>query len=103
MDISALLLRPHHVQPGSASPYLEGFATALASVGHTPLTINDFLNSAIHFGGWMEANGRDSILHLRGRASEFSSWDPAAAERGGYIATVGAGGAAGPVPPAAAG
>jgi integrase/recombinase XerD len=57
MDISALLLRPHHMQPGSASPYLEGFATALASVGHTPLTINDFLNSAIHFGGWMEANG----------------------------------------------
>jgi integrase/recombinase XerD len=45
------------MKPGSASPYLERFATALASVGYTSLTINDFLRSAIHFGGWMEANG----------------------------------------------
>jgi integrase/recombinase XerD len=59
MDISELLSRPHHMKPGSASAYLEGFAAALASVGHTALTINDFLNSAIHFGGWVEASALD--------------------------------------------
>ena len=40
-------------------PHLGGFATELASMGHTRLTINDFLNSAIHFGGWVEARGID--------------------------------------------
>ena len=57
MDISELLARPHHMNPGCATPFLGGFATKLASVGHTWLTINDFLNSAIHFGGWLEASG----------------------------------------------
>ena len=60
MDISELLARPHHMNPGCATPFLGGFATELASVGHTWLTINDFLTSAIHFGGWLEASG----LHL---------------------------------------
>jgi site-specific recombinase XerD len=45
---------------GCATPFLGGFAAKLASVGHTWPTINDFLNSAIHFGGWLEAGG----LHL---------------------------------------
>ena len=57
MDISELLARPHHMNPGCATPFLGGFAAELASVGHTWLTINDFLNSAIHFGGWLEASG----------------------------------------------
>lgn len=56
MDISELLARPHHMKPGCATPFLGGFATELALVGHTWLTINDFLNSAIHFGGWLEAS-----------------------------------------------
>jgi len=60
MDISELLARPHHMNPGCATPFLGGFATELSSVGHTWLTINDFLTSAIHFGGWLEASG----LHL---------------------------------------
>jgi site-specific recombinase XerD len=59
MDISKILLRPHHMNPGSAARYLEGFADAMASVGYTPLTISGYLDSAIHFGGWMEANGLD--------------------------------------------
>ena len=28
MDISELLSQPHHMNPGSAAPYLEGFAAA---------------------------------------------------------------------------
>lgn len=60
MDTSELLARPHHMNPGSVTPFLGGFAAKLASVGHTWLTINDFLTSAIHFGGWLQASG----LHL---------------------------------------
>ena len=53
MDISELLSRPHHMNPGSAARYLEGFATAMAAVGHTALTISGYLDSAIHFvDGW---------------------------------------------------
>jgi site-specific recombinase XerD len=59
MNISELLSHPHHMNPGSAARYLEGFATAMAAVGHTALTINGYLDSAIHFGGWMEASGVD--------------------------------------------
>jgi len=57
MNISELLSRTHHMKPGSAAPYLEGFANTLASVGYKSLTIYGFLCSAIHFGGWVEANG----------------------------------------------
>ncbi len=57
MEISELLSRPHQMNPGCAARYLGGFAAELASVGHTWLTINDFLTSAIHFGGWLEASG----------------------------------------------
>ena len=59
MDISELLSRPHDMNPGSAAPYLEGFAAQMASVGHTSLTISGYLGSAIHFGGWAEASGLD--------------------------------------------
>src|SRR5260370_42396998 len=59
MNVTELLSRPHHMRPGCATPHLEGFAAELASVGHTRLTINDFLNSAIHFGGWVEAKSID--------------------------------------------
>jgi site-specific recombinase XerD len=59
MEISELLSQPHHMNPGSAAPYLESFAAQMASVGHTSLTISFFLGSAIHFGGWLEARGLD--------------------------------------------
>jgi integrase/recombinase XerD len=59
MDISELLSQPHDMSPGGAAPYLEAFATQMASAGHTSLTINFYLGSAIHFGGWLEANGID--------------------------------------------
>ena len=59
MDISELLSQPHDMNPGSAAPYLEGFAAQMASVGHTSLTIGFYLGSAIHFGGWLEARGLD--------------------------------------------
>ncbi len=57
MDISELLSQPHDMNPGSAAPYLEAFAARMASVGHTSLTISFYLGSAIHFGGWLEAQG----------------------------------------------
>ena len=59
MNISELLTRPHDMNPGRAAPYLEGFAARMASVGHTSFTINGYLDSAIHFGGWAEATGLD--------------------------------------------
>src|SRR5215831_5997099 len=59
MDISELLSHPHHMNPASAARYLEGFATAMAAVGHTALTISGYLDSAIHFGGWVETSGLD--------------------------------------------
>jgi len=57
MDISELLSRPHHMNPGIAALHLEGFAAAMASSGHTRSTISGYLDSAIHFGGWVEASG----------------------------------------------
>jgi integrase/recombinase XerD len=57
MDISKLLTQPHHMNPGGAAPFLEGFASELASVGHTSFTISGYLSSAIHFGGWVQARG----------------------------------------------
>src|SRR5215475_11536446 len=57
MNISELLKRPHDMNPGSAAPYLEGFGSQMVAVGYTWLTVNDYLISAIHFGGWVEANG----------------------------------------------
>jgi hypothetical protein len=55
MNISELLSHPHHMNPGGAAGYLKGFATGMAAVGHTALTISGYLDSAIHFGGWLEA------------------------------------------------
>src|SRR5437764_1408094 len=57
MNISELLSLPHDMNPGPVAPYLEGFAAQMASVGHTSFTINGYLSSAIHFGGWVEASG----------------------------------------------
>lgn len=59
MDISELLSQPHDMKPGIAARYLDGFAAAMASSGYTPLTIRGYLDSAIHFGGWVEASGLD--------------------------------------------
>ena len=59
MEILELLSHSHDMNPGSAAPYLEGFAVHMASVGHTPSTISFYLGSAIHFGGWLEAAGLD--------------------------------------------
>ena len=57
MNTAQLLSRPHDMSVGDADPYLEGFATEMASVGYTPLTISGYLDSAIHFGGWLGAQG----------------------------------------------
>jgi integrase/recombinase XerD len=59
MDISELLTRPHDMNPGSAAPYLDGFGSQMAAVGYAWLTIDGYLSSAIHFGGWVEASGLD--------------------------------------------
>ena len=59
MDISELLTRPHDMNPGSAAPYLEGFGSQMAAVGYARLTIDGYLSSAIHFGGWVEASSLD--------------------------------------------
>jgi integrase/recombinase XerD len=56
-NIADLLLEPHLLKQGAAAPQLEGFACSLATVGYTRLTIRDFLTSAIHFSGWLEAQG----------------------------------------------
>ena len=53
MDIFELLSRPHDMNPGSAAPYLEGFGAQMAAVGYSWLTIDGYLSSAIHFGGWV--------------------------------------------------
>src|ERR1035441_7126290 len=63
MNISELLLRPHHMKAGCAAPHLEGFAAELISVGYASFTFNGFLNSAIHFGGWLETRGLD-LAHI---------------------------------------
>ncbi|MGH9667632.1 MAG: tyrosine-type recombinase/integrase [Bryobacteraceae bacterium] len=42
---------------GDSVRYLEGFATEMASVGYAPLTISGYLDSTIHFGGWLQARG----------------------------------------------
>ena len=57
MDIAQLLARPHDMNVGDAARYLEGFAAEMASVGYTPLTIGGYLDSVIHFGGWLQARG----------------------------------------------
>jgi len=54
MNIAQLLARPHNMSVGEAAPYLEGFVTEMAAVGYTELTIGGYLDSAIHFGGWLE-------------------------------------------------
>jgi hypothetical protein len=57
MNISDLLKQPRDMRAGCADIFLEGFVTQLASVGYTALTIDGYLSSAIHFGGWLEAKG----------------------------------------------
>lgn len=57
MDIAQLLARPHAMNVGDAARYLEGFAAEMASVGYSPLTIGGYLDSVIHFGGWLQARG----------------------------------------------
>ena len=59
MEISELLTRPHAMKAGSAAPYLEGFASQMAAAGYAWLTIDGYLSSAIHFGGWVKASGLD--------------------------------------------
>lgn len=55
MDIAQFLTRPHDMSVGGIDPYLEGFASEMAAVGYTPPTISGYLESAIHFGGWLQA------------------------------------------------
>jgi integrase/recombinase XerD len=57
MDIAQLVARPHDMNVGDAARYLEGFAAEMASVGYSPLTIGGYLDSVIHFGGWLQARG----------------------------------------------
>jgi site-specific recombinase XerD len=57
MDFTQLLARPHDMNVGDAAGYLEGFATEMASVGYAPLTIGGYLDSTIHFSGWLQTRG----------------------------------------------
>jgi integrase/recombinase XerD len=57
MNIAQLLARPHDMSVGETAPYLEGFATEMAAVGYTGLTIGGYVDSAVHFGGWLRAQG----------------------------------------------
>ena len=66
MNISELLLRPHHMKAGCAAPHLEGFAAELISDGYASFTLNGFLDSAIHFGGWLETHGLD-LAHINNK------------------------------------
>ena len=43
MDTSDILARPHRMNAERETPFVEGFATELASVGHSALTINGYL------------------------------------------------------------
>ena len=65
MDIS-ILVASHRMKTVSVAPHLEGFASELAELGYTSLSIKDFLVSAIHFGVWLEVCDRslDSIDEL---------------------------------------
>jgi integrase/recombinase XerD len=58
MDISGVVVRSHRMKAGNVAQHLKGFATELAELGYTSLTINDFLISAIHFGVWLEVSGQ---------------------------------------------
>jgi hypothetical protein len=42
---------PHVMQPGSVARYLRDFAWHLAAQGYQPLSISNYLWSALHFGG----------------------------------------------------
>jgi site-specific recombinase XerD len=57
MDIAQLLARAHDMNVGDAARYLEGFAAEMASFGYSQLTIVGYLDSGIHFGGWLQARG----------------------------------------------
>ena len=74
MDIAELLARPHDMNLGDAARYVEGFAADMACVGYSPLTIGGYLDSVIHFGGWLQAQG----LSL---AAIDESWPPTPATR----------------------
>jgi hypothetical protein len=66
MDISDILARPHRMNAGHETPFVEGFATELASVGHSALTINGYLGPAIHFGTWLKSRDLDfAVLAMR--------------------------------------
>src|ERR1700721_3064052 len=60
-NVVDLLAESRLMKMGASAAYLEGFASALANVGHTQLTIWDFLVSASHFGRWLEAKGTDLV------------------------------------------
>jgi hypothetical protein len=48
MDISDVLARFHRMSAGRETPFVGGFATELASVGHSALTINGYLARISH-------------------------------------------------------
>jgi hypothetical protein len=64
MAISQLLSQPHQMHPGGAARYIEGLAAALAAIGHTPLTIRGYLDSAVRFGGGWKRAGSTSPTSL---------------------------------------
>lgn len=45
----------HFLAPGCLAPYLDAFAAELATMGYTSLTIDSYLQSIAHFGGWMQS------------------------------------------------
>jgi integrase/recombinase XerD len=52
---------------------LESFATRLASLGHTPLTVSGYLAGARHFGEWLHRAGLSPVQIDDGVVSRFAS------------------------------
>jgi hypothetical protein len=57
MNISEISARPHTMNAGRENPFVKGFASQLAAVGHSSFTINGYLGPAIHFGTWLKSRG----------------------------------------------
>jgi integrase len=62
-----------HMNARELSVPLESFATHLASLGHTPLTVSGYLAGARHFGEWLHRAGLSPVQIDDGVVSRFAS------------------------------
>ena len=71
---------------GDAARYLEGFAAEMASVGNSPLTISGYLDSVIHFAGWLEVvRSRASVSDRKPTSPHQHDIDLTTARSGHYL------------------